>query len=224
LVQALTTHKFGVGDSGFRTGAKEDWADTVPYGFFRRDVFERIGYLDERLIRAQDYEFNRRLIVSGGRILRNPNIHIYYHNQPNLYAFYRKQILKEAPFNAYLWYVAPYAFAMRHAITAGFAAGVLGGLASARLSDWIAFPFYGILCLYFVLAVLAGIQQGIRYKIVRHVFLLPFCFFLYHFIHGIGVWYGVVRLVFGISPVQSCPEPWPGAGRRRAWSRSVSAK
>ena len=64
LVQALTTHKFGVGDSGFRTGAKEDWADTVPYGFYRREVFDRLGGLDERLVRGQDYEFNRRIIFS----------------------------------------------------------------------------------------------------------------------------------------------------------------
>ena len=45
LVQALTTHKFGVGDSGFRTGAKEGWVDTVPYGFYRRKLFDQIGWL-----------------------------------------------------------------------------------------------------------------------------------------------------------------------------------
>ena len=33
LVQAISTSKFGVGDSGFRVGAEEGVRDTVPYGF-----------------------------------------------------------------------------------------------------------------------------------------------------------------------------------------------
>lgn len=217
LVQALTTHKFGVGDSGFRTGAREDWADTVPYGFFRRDVFARLGWLDERLVRAQDYEFNRRLIASGGRILRNPAIQIHYYNQPTLSAFYRKQFIKEAPYNAYLWYLAPYAFAPRHAVTGVFALGVLIGLATGFLTPWLGLPFAAVMALYFLLAIGSALQQAVRYRRWTHALVLPACFFLYHFIHGLGVLVGLGRLATGTAPVQRGPEPWPGAGRRRAW-------
>lgn len=217
LVQALTTHKFGVGDSGFRTGEKEDWADTVPYGYYRRDVFERLGWLDERLVRAQDYEFNRRIIAAGGKILRNPHIQITYYNQPTVGHFLRKQIAKEAPYNAYLWYLAAYAFAPRHAITAVFATGVIGGVLLSPVTRWIAWPFLGVMGLYALLAVLSGLQQAVRYKHPLHALLLPFCFFLYHFIHGVGVLLGLVRLLLRIAPVQKAREPWPGAGRVRAW-------
>lgn len=215
LVQALTTHKFGVGDSGFRTGAKEDWADTVPYGYYRREVFDRLGWLDERLVRAQDYEFNRRIIASGGKILRNPHIQIQYYNQPTIYQFLRKQIVKEAPYNAYLWYLAPYAFAPRHAITGVFAAGVLGGLTLSPVTLWIAWPFGVVMALYALLAVLAGLQQAVRYRQPAHALLLPLCFFLYHFIHGLGVLFGLVRLLTRTAPVQQADEPWPGAGQFR---------
>lgn len=217
LVQALTTHKFGVGDSGFRTGAKEDWADTVPYGFYRRDVFDRLGWLDERLVRAQDYEFNRRIIASGGKILRNPNIQIVYFNQPTFGQFLRKQIAKEAPYNAYLWYLAPYAFAPRHAITGVFAAGVLVGLALSPFTNWIAWPFISVMLFYALLAIVSGVQQAIRYNQPLHAVLLPPCFFLYHFIHGVGVLIGLGRLLIRTAPVQKGHEPWKGAGRYRAW-------
>ncbi|NQV94017.1 MAG: glycosyltransferase family 2 protein [Sphingomonadales bacterium] len=220
LVQALTTHKFGVGDSGFRTGAKEDWADTVPYGYFRREVFDRLGWLDDRLVRAQDYEFNRRIIVSGGKILRNPLIHIKYYNQPTVGKFLRKQIEKEAPYNAYLWYLAPYAFAPRHAITGVFAMGVLGGLTLSPFTAWIGWPFAAVMALYALLAVLSGLQQAIRYKKPAHALLLPFCFFLYHFVHGLGVLIGLARLLTHTAPVQKANEPWPGAGRYRAWPQT----
>lgn len=217
VVQALTTHKFGVGDSGFRTGAKEDWADTVPYGFYRREVFDRIGWLDERLVRAQDYEFNRRLIAAGGRILRNPHIRLHYYNQPTLYRFYHKQFVREAPYNAYLWYLAPYAFAPRHAITGVFAAGVIGGLVLSPLTPWIAWPYGVILALYTLLAVLAAAQQALRYRQPWHLFSLPPGFFAYHFLHGVGVLGGLIRLALHTAPVQKVPEPWPGAHRARAW-------
>ncbi len=217
LVQALTTHKFGVGDAGFRTGAKEDWADTVPFGFFRREVFDRLGWFDERLVRAQDYEFNRRIIAAGGRILRNPHIQIHYYNQPTLRAFYGKQLFKEAPYNAYLWYLAPYAFAPRHAITGIFALGVLGGLALSPVTPWIARPYATVMALYTLLAVASALQQAVRYRRPWHALCLPVCFFLFHFIHGLGVLLGLSRLLTRTAPVQMKPEPWPGADRFRAW-------
>lgn len=213
LVQALTTHKFGVGNSGFRTEAKEDWADTVPYGFYRRQLFNLIGWFDERLVRGQDYEFNRRLISSGGRIFRNPLIQIHYYNQEVLKVFLKKQFLMEAPYNSYMWYLAPYSFTPRHAITGFFAFGVIGGLAlSPSFPKAIGVPFATVMCLYAALAVLSSLQQAIRYKETRHIFFLPFAFFLFHFIHGLGLLTGLLRLATFTAPVQKIKEPWPGAG------------
>jgi hypothetical protein len=113
--------------------------------------------------------------------------------------------------------VAPYAFAPRHAITGFFAAGVLGGLALGPLTAWIKLPFLAVLALYAILAFFSASQQAIRYHAPLHALLLPCCFFLYHFLHGLGVLWGVLRLTTGTAPVQKTDEPWPGAGRYRAW-------
>jgi glycosyltransferase involved in cell wall biosynthesis len=216
IVQALTTHKFGVGDSNFRTSAKEGPVDTVAYALFSRPVFDKVGLLDERLVRAQDYELNCRIRRAGLKIWMNPAIQCSYHNQASLVAFYRKQFLLEAPYNAYMWYLAPYAFTPRHAITGVFALGVLGGIALSPLASWIAWPFAAVMTLYFLLAVASGAQQAIRYRQPLHAIFLPPCFFLYHFLHGLGVLWGLIRLATGTAPVQKINEPWPGAGRRRA--------
>jgi succinoglycan biosynthesis protein ExoA len=222
LVQALTTHKFGVGDSGFRTDAVEGEADTVPYGCFRRDIFNRVGFFDERLIRAQDYEMNRRITAAGGKIWMNPAIRVQYFQQPDLTSFIRKQVAHEAPYNAYLWYLAPYAFTPRHAITGVFAAGVIGGLLTFRMSGVIAVVFAAVMALYFALAFAAGVQQAIRYKEPRHILFAPLGFFLYHLLHGVGVLIGLGHLATGTAPVQGKSEPWSGAGRFRAWPRPAS--
>jgi len=66
---------FGVGNSYFRTGVKEPrLVDTVPFGCYRREVFDRIGLFDEDMVRSQDAEFNLRLIKNGGKILLAPDI------------------------------------------------------------------------------------------------------------------------------------------------------
>ena len=220
LIQALTTHKFGVGDAGYRTGAAEGPADTVPYGCFRRELFDRLGPFDERLVRAQDYEMNRRIIAAGGCVWRNPAIQVTYFPQPDFRSFIRKQVIYEAPYNAYLWYVAPYAFAARHAITGVFAFGVLAGLALGPFSTTVRFIFLAIMALYFALAIAAGIQQAFRYREPRHVLFVPIAIFLYHFLHGIGLLVGLLKLATGTAPVQKVREPWPGAGRLRAWPAS----
>lgn len=217
LVQALTTHKFGVGNSGFRTGAQEGPSDTVPYGCFRRELFDRVGLFDERLVRAQDYEFNRRIKESGGRVWLNPNIVVHYFNQPTIGGFLRKQLIHEAPYNAYMWYLAPYSFALRHCITGLFAAGFCSGLVMSCFWGWARYTFGGVMVLYALIAIFSGIQQALRYRSVMLAVMMPACFFLFHFCHGIGLLNGLLKLVIGRAPVQLSSEPWSGAGRFRAW-------
>jgi len=222
VIQALTTHRFGVGNSSFRTGAKEGKSDTVPYGFYRKDLFDKIGYFDERLARAQDYELNRRIIKLGGTIWLNPEIQIHYYNQPDIFMFLKKQILREAPYNAYMWYLAPYTFALRHAITAVFAMGVLCGIALSILFRPMTYLFSGVMALYVLLALFSAIQQAVRFKRILHVLVLPVCFFLYHFLHGCGVIWGLIRLLSGAAPVQKIKYPWNGAINFRIINKSSS--
>src|SRR5438445_576499 len=72
-IAAALAHPFGIGNARFRLGTDEPRdVDTVPFGCFRRDVFERVGLFDEELVRNQDDEFNFRLLRAGGRVLLVP--------------------------------------------------------------------------------------------------------------------------------------------------------
>jgi GT2 family glycosyltransferase len=73
------SHPWGVGNSHFRIGAAEPkWVDTVPFGCYWKDLFDRIGLYNEALIRNQDDELNHRLIKRGGRVLLVPEIMFFY--------------------------------------------------------------------------------------------------------------------------------------------------
>lgn len=84
-IALATSHPFGIGNARYRLGASEQiFVDTVPYGCYRREVFDRIGYFDEQLLRNQDDEFNGRLIANGGRILLLPDVKIRYFARKNI--------------------------------------------------------------------------------------------------------------------------------------------
>ena len=56
------SHPFGVGNVYFRIGSKNPrFVDTVPFGCYKKEIFEKIGLFDENLVRNQDIEFNLRL-------------------------------------------------------------------------------------------------------------------------------------------------------------------
>jgi len=84
-IATVLAHPFGVGNSHFRIGAAEPrWVDTVPFGCYRRDVFDRVGLFDEQLPRDQDDEFNQRLLRRGGRLLLVPAITAKYYARESM--------------------------------------------------------------------------------------------------------------------------------------------
>ncbi len=222
LVQAVTTHPFGVGNSGFRTGAPAGQADTVPYGCYRREVFSRIGLYDERLVRNQDYELNARLRKAGGAIWRDPAIRILYYNQSTVTGLLR-QALVTGQWNPWMWYVAPYSFAWRHAAPAAFVGALLGAFLLALSVPGLALVSAGVVLVpYWLATFAASFQQSSRHG--RWMLpCLPPVFWAYHLAYGLGALWGICLLGVRRAPVQHASEPWPGAGAYRAWPLPANA-
>ncbi len=95
---------FGVGNSSFRTRVADAFVETVPFGFWKREVFGRYGLFDETLIRNQDDEFNYRTIRMGGKIFQSAKIHSRYFVRDSFkalfrqyfqYGFYKPLVLKK---------------------------------------------------------------------------------------------------------------------------------
>jgi glycosyltransferase involved in cell wall biosynthesis len=89
-ISKVLSHPLGVGNSQFRIGSREiKQVDTVPFGCFRRDVFDRFGFYDERLRRNQDIELNKRIIRGGGKIFLIPDIVCTYYARESLAALWK---------------------------------------------------------------------------------------------------------------------------------------
>ena len=77
-VALATQHPLGAGDAKYRVGGSPGDVDTVPFGAFRRELFEAVGLFDESLVRNQDYELNVRIRAAGQRIHFDPAIRVKY--------------------------------------------------------------------------------------------------------------------------------------------------
>jgi glycosyltransferase involved in cell wall biosynthesis len=89
-IAVALAHPFGVGNARFRLGVLEPQkVDTVPFGCFRRELFDRIGDFDEELVRNQDDEFNYRILRSGGTVLLVPGVVSYYYGRASFAQLFR---------------------------------------------------------------------------------------------------------------------------------------
>lgn len=76
--------------------ARHHWDDqpgpieSVPLGFFRKDIFDAMGGFDSTLERNQDYELNWRLRQGGHVVWFNPDMVVDYHPRPTLRALARQ--------------------------------------------------------------------------------------------------------------------------------------
>ncbi len=185
------SHPWGVGNSHFRIGVPAPkWVDTVPFGCFRREVFDKIGLFDERLIRNQDDELNHRLIKSGGRILLVPEIVCYYTTRESLgklwimyyqYGYFKPLAARTIGGVMTLRQLVPAAFVISLVLTA----------ALAPWSNLMAVLFAAIIISYGVLDLSIGIgvaaKRGLRCGVWSMV-----VFLILHISYGLGYLKGVL--------------------------------
>lgn len=189
------SHKFGAGNSAFRTGSNEPaFTDTVFGGCYRKVTLERLGLFNERLERTQDFELNQRLRKSGGRILLDPAITCDYFASPNLHSFVRKNLRDGA------WSIRPFAYSnvmpvrARHLICLAFVAASVVLLACGV---WLR-PLWTLLMVelaaYLVALLAFSIQLSWRERNPCLLFTMSLVFCARHCAYGFGSLIAAIRL------------------------------
>lgn len=70
---------WGLGGAAYHSGAPEGPAESAYLGIFRREVFEEVGYYDESLWRAQDWELCLRIRQAGHIVWFDPELSTAYY-------------------------------------------------------------------------------------------------------------------------------------------------
>ena len=178
---------FGVGNARFRYTKRSGWVDTVSFGAYRRDVFDRIGLFDEELKRNQDDEFNYRLIQSGGRIWLDVDVHSIYYSRMTLiglvrqyfeYGMYKVRVIQKRG-------AVP---SIRHLVPGGF---VLAVAASIFLALVLNNPMWMIPVLGSYVLVNVLVSLWTAHGNLMIMCILPIAFLCVHVSYGLGFLWGI---------------------------------
>jgi succinoglycan biosynthesis protein ExoA len=189
LVAAILSSTFGVGNSKFRTSSEEGFVDTVPFGAFRREVFERVGMYNEKLVRNQDNDLNARIRTAGGRIYLTPALTTRYHPVKSFMGLL-KYAFKTSKWHVFTLRENRESMGLRHLAPAVFLLLLLVLLPASSVSAVVLALAIVILCAY----ILTGFYFSLRAKSEGKwdvALVQPFATFCFHMAYGAGTLFGL---------------------------------
>lgn len=181
---------FGVGNAHFRTGVKDGLVDTVAFGAYKKEVFDKIGFFDEELVRNQDDEFNYRLLKNGFKIYLSRSIRSKYYVRASFQKLF-KQYYQYGYWKVYVGKKHKSVTTIRQLIPLFFVLYLLL-FTVAVFNPFLLIDYLSGLALYFAASVYsaAKISDGINQtmQIMR-------TFFILHFSYGWGYLNGIINFL-----------------------------
>ena len=184
-IAAAAGNPLAVGDARYRFTDKAAYVDTVPYGSYKRELFNQIGLFDETLLANEDYELNTRIIQSGGKIWLDPKIRCVYFARSSLralsqqyygYGYWKFQMLKRYP-ETLRW---------RQALPPAFILGLFLFLLAGIFWKPALILFAIALGLYLLVLLGVGIHMASKKSDILLIIGIPLAIITMHFSWGAG--------------------------------------
>lgn len=199
IISNAMSSPFGVGNAHFRTGGKEGYVDTVAFGAYKREVFEKIGLFDEELARNQDDEYNFRLLKAGYRIFLDKKIRSKYYVRAAYGKLY-KQYRQYGYWKVYVNKKHRTVTTVRQLVPLFFVLFLTLGLLISLLSVYLFAAWALVLLLYLAGGVAAAARVS---QTAGHIPKIVYTFFILHWSYGYGYLGGIIDfLVLGKKPGQ----------------------
>jgi glycosyltransferase involved in cell wall biosynthesis len=197
IAVAMST-PFGVGNATFRINKNHTKefieVDTVPFGCYRRDVFDRIGLFDEELTRNQDNEFNERLKKAGGKIYLIPSLKIKYFAREN-YSKLFKMFYQYGYFGPLVDIKLGRPSRLRRYIPSLFVLSMVLPLILSIFYKNFIYISLSIAGIYFLVSLLFSIIESVKNKNIKLIPFIICAYFISHISYGIGYLKGFVDFV-----------------------------
>lgn len=185
---------FGSSAADFRRSTKKKYTKSLFHGAYRREVFEKVGFYNEALVRTEDNEMHLRIRDAGYNLCLCSDIISYQQTRNSL-----RKMLNQKYGNGY-WVgrtlgICPRCLSIYHFVPFAFVCGIIGACLLSLLLSWTFFALYfGI---YFACAIAMGIMAIVT-EPQKHIVsaILPILFFLLHVSYGVGTAAGLLSLIF----------------------------
>lgn len=195
-IREVLSNKFGVGNSIFRTGISDvRQVDTVPFGCWKREVFDKYGKYDIRLVRNQDIELSKRIIRGGGKIFIIPDTYCTYYARETFTA------LAKNNFGNGKWNILTVHYtgevnslSLRHFVPLAFVLSLIIPLVAGIFWRPVLLVAAASLVAYVCLMGTISLRLA-RQKNLNFIRLMQ-SFFVLHFSYGCGSLIGILSLPF----------------------------
>lgn len=194
IVQHVLSSPYGIGNSKFRYSNKSEYVDTVPYGMYKKSVFDEIGLFNENLERTQDNDLHRRMKSKGMRFYLNTNIQSIYYSRDSI-----KKVLKQALNNG-KWTMInflsnPGKMSLRYFVPFSFLTLLIVLLFLSLSSIFFFYSFIALLILHLTLGFIFAALKTLN---PIHIIKMQVCFLLIHLSYGIGSYLGIIKKTLNI--------------------------
>jgi len=191
-----TSSRFGVGNSMFRLSGPEQQVDTVPFGTYRRGVFDKVGLYNERLVRNQDIELNSRIRKAGGHVVISPEIKLGYYNRAT-YCGLWQQSFSNGLWNPYTIWLVGGGLSVRHFVPLFFVLGLMGLAIAAFFWPPVTWMLLGYILFYLSVASFFAVRES-RLKNQRSriasALLILWSFVVLHTAYGLGSLWSIITI------------------------------
>lgn len=190
-IAAATSSRFGVGSSAFRLTGPEQEVDVVPFGTYRKELFDKIGLYNERLVRNEDIELNARIRKAGGRIIISPEIKLNYYNRAT-YTGLWQQAFNNGLWNPYTIWLVGIGPSFRHFVPMFFVLGLIATTTGAFFWWPVKWLLIGYVLLYLSVAIVFLIKSADRTK--SNAFLVLWAYIVLHIAYGLGSLWAIITI------------------------------
>ena len=192
-IRKVLSNKLGVGNSHFRIGTKTAMeVDTVPFGCYKKTVFENLGLFNVNLTRNQDIELNKRIKKSGGKVILLPHPYSVYYAREK-YIGFTKNNFSTGYWNILTIYLTKNfnSISLRHLIPLIFVLSLIVPNVFITVNPLFGFISLASFISYLILICIVSLK--IRDNTTKLYFLI-ITFILIHFSYGFGSLVGLFRL------------------------------
>lgn len=173
---------FGSSIANYRKSNVKRKVNSIFHGMYRKEVFDKVGLADERLLRTEDNEFHYRVRKAGYDIIFNPEIESYQYIRPTF-----TKMIQQKFANGY-WigltsHICRDCLSLFHFGPGVFVATLLILMMFTPISFTPLLTVFGL----YILAVLGlSIFEISKQKYNHTLLLIPFIMIAVHFAYGIG--------------------------------------
>ena len=156
--------------------------NSIFHGMYRKEVFDKVGLADERLLRTEDNEFHYRVRKAGYDIIFNPEIESYQYIRPTF-----TKMIQQKFANGY-WigltsHVCRDCLSLFHFGPGVFVATLLV-LMMLTLVSFV--PLLTVVFLYLLAVLGLSVFEISKQKFNPTLLLIPFIMIAIHFAYGVG--------------------------------------